>query len=347
MLPVGLGLPPIRAVVTAKESAMAEDSPSITLAEHEDNSEHSAYKIKSAVKDLGHKLNIFKEGGDSMDSVAAILPALMNGGNQNSGTGLGAGVLGGLLGGALLGGNGLGGRAAAAAAIGEGCVTPTQLTAALSGVTDALQNTTVMQTLGDIKASVPLAEGQVQLALAGAQADINNNISTGLQVAIAGQATINKNISDAIAASLASQNNLNQNISAQGTLNLIATKDSQFATQVAVSNSTKEILAALNDQNMANLQRQLTVAETQLAESRSVAREHVNTLTITNTNTNTATAIQAQNQMQAQSQAIIQLAALVQNLSGDIQTVKQGQVIFNSGSMRDSGSQSAANTKVG
>lgn len=323
--------------------------PNLTLSDHDNRSALRADEIKSEIKEVAsavsEKLNIFKKDGGDMD---AIIPALLAGGNQSGvGAGLGAGVLGGVLGGALLGGNGLVGNRGAALVGGEGCVTPSNLTAALSGVTDTLQNSTILQTLGDIKASVPLAEGQVQLALAGAQANINANISTGLQVAIAGQATINKNISDAIAASLASQNNINQNVSAQGTLNLMATKDSQFATQVAISNSTKEILAALNDQNMSNLQRQLTVAETQLAESRSVAREHVNTLTITNTNTNTALAVQSQQQAQAQAQAIIQLAGLVQNLSGDIQAVRQSQSNINFGTQSGtSQGQAATNNKV-
>ena len=57
---------------------------------------------------------------------------------------------------------------------------------------DAGQNTAIMGVLTGIAAAVPLAEGQVQLALAGSTASIVN-----------GQALINKNISDAIAASLA------------------------------------------------------------------------------------------------------------------------------------------------
>jgi hypothetical protein len=275
------------------------------------------------------------------------------------GAGLGGGLLGGILGGALLGNRGLlgGNGAEVARAAGEGFVTPTQLTAGLAGVTDALQSTTVLQSLGDIKASIPLAEGQVQLALAGSQAAITGQLNTNLLATLTGQSTINKNVSDAIATSLASQNNLNTNIlssaaatresvAAYGVANLTATKDAQFATQVAISSSTKEILAVLNDQNTANLQRQLTVAEAALAEQRSTGRIRETEINITNTNTATAQQMQAQNQSQQQTQAIIQLNALVSNLANDIQVVRQGQTIFNSGTMAASGTQTAANTRV-
>ena len=53
-----------------------------------------------------------------------------------------------------------------------------------------------------------------------------------------------------------------------------------------------------------------------------------------------------QAQQQQQLQAIVQLNALVGNLANDIQVVRQGQTIFNSGTMAASGTQAAANTKV-
>jgi len=346
MLPGELDLSPpwVSGTLKMESNTMAEHQPSITLAEHEEMSEHRAHKIKRAVKDLGHKINIFKEGSDGMDSVAAILPAIMAAQKDGSGSAVGAGALG-FVAGAVLGGRGglLGGAGAVADG---GCVTPTQLTTALSGVTDTLQNSALLTAIGNTTSAVQLAESQTQLALAGAMSELTSVNTTNQAANAAGQAAINKNISEAIASALTGQNNINQNVSAQATLNLIATKEAQFANQLAVSNSTKEILAALNDQNMANLQRQLTVAESALAESRSASREHVNTLTITNTNTNTATAIAAQQQSQAQLQAILQLAAQVQNCHAEVQSVRQGQVTFNSGTMTGAGNQTAANTKV-
>lgn len=272
-----------------------------------------------------------------------LLP--VGGGSDGLGAGLGGGLLGGILGGALLGNRGLLGGAGVAA-VGDSCVNNATFTAGITGVTDAIQNTTVMQALGDIKAAVPLAEAQVQLALAGSTGEIRTHLGQVENGIVAGQAITNKAISDAIAASLASQNNINLNVMTMGQANLVATKDSQYATAVAIASSTKEILAALNDQNTANLQRQLTVAESALLENRLVGRTRESEINITNTNTATAQQIQTQTQQQQQLQAIIQLNALVGNLANDIQVVRQGQTIFNSGTMAASGTQAAANTKV-
>jgi len=324
--------------------------PNLTLSDHENRSAERAEEVKSEIKHVGHKiekLNIFKkkEGG-SMD---AIIPALLAGGNQGGGmgTGLGAGLLGGVLGGALLGGNGLGVNRAAAVAGAEGFVTPANLTAALAGVTDTLQNTTVIQTLGDIKASVPLAEGQVQLALAGVQSDLTTQANINQSAVVAGQAILNKNISDSIATALAGQSSIKESIAAYGVANLTATKDAQYAIVTAVNADGEKTRALITSNEISNLQRQLTVSESRALEDRLTARNREIEINVASTNTNTANAIQAQNQSQAQSQAIIQLGALVSNLAGDIQAVRQSQVTFNSGTMVGAGNQTAANTKVG
>lgn len=266
------------------------------------------------------------------------------GGGGGLGAGLGGGLLGGILGGALLGGNGLGNRNN----IGEGVVTPAMLTAGLAGVTDALQNTTVMQTLGAIQGSIPLAEGQVQLAIAGAVGEIRSHLGSVENGLVAGQSMINKNISDGTAATLALGNNINMNIMTMGQANLVATKDAQYANAVAVAASTKEILAALNDQNTANLQRQLAVAESELLETRIGGRQRESEINITNTNTATAQQFQSQAQAQAQNQAIIQLSGLVANLSGDIQAVRATTSNVNFGTQAGVGqTTNATNNKVG
>lgn len=263
--------------------------------------------------------------------------------------GLGGGMMGGLLAGALFGG-GLGNRNnwdnRGALPGTEGCVTPSQLTAALAGVQDTQMNTAVLQTLGAIQGAIPVAEGQVQLALAGAVGEVRSHLGQVENGLVAGQSITNKAISDAIAASLASQNNINMNVMSMGQANLVATKDSQYATAVAVANSTKEILAALNDQNVQNLQRQLTVAETALAEQRADGRLRQSEINITNTNTATAQQFQVQQQQQQQFQILANLSANLANLANDVQVVRQGQTIFNSGTMAASGTQAAANTKV-
>lgn len=288
------------------------DGEDITLPEHEAKSEHRAHK-------LGEKIHELKEEIMSTDNTAAILAAMGNRGVDGAGMGLGAGLggglLGGILGGALLGNRGLLGTGAAVAAeVGAGVVTPAMLTSGLASVIDSNQNTTLLQSVGDVKAAVPLAEAQVQLAIAGSTATLTS-----------GQAMINKNISEAIAASLASQNNINVNVLNQGSqtrelvnaigqANLTATKDAQFATQVAVSNSTKEILAALNDQNTANLQRQLTVAEASLLENRLVGRQREVEVNVTQTVAQNQAQAQAQQQQQQQAIILAQLCSAIQGL---------------------------------
>lgn len=260
------------------------------------------------------------------------------------GAGLGGGLLGGILGGALLGGNGLGNRNN----IGEGVVTPAMLTAGLAGVTDALQNTTVMQTLGDIKAAVPLAEAQVQLALAGSQAQITSEITSSNIANLNGQALINKNVSDAIASSLASQTSIKESVAAYGVANLNATKDAQFALATIVKDDGEKTRALITSNTISELQRQLTVAQTVALEDRLTNRARETEINITNTNTATAQQFQAQAQAQAQNQAIIQLSGLVANLSGDIQAVRATTSNVNFGTQAGVGqTTNATNNKVG
>lgn len=239
----------------------------------------------------------------------------------------------------------------------EGIVTPSQFQSGINSVNTATENLAIMQGIADIKAAVPLAEGQVQLALAGAVAQLNGAISATTNAVLASEATVNKNISDAVAAVLASQNNINVNVlqsannvkeavTTFGVANLQATKDSQYATALAIAGSTKEILEALNAQNVANLQRQLTVAESALADRTALSRSRDIEVNVTQQVTQTQNQLQAQNQQQQQFQLLAQLTANMHNLANDIQSVKQGSVIFNSGRMAESGNQSAANTRV-
>lgn len=176
----------------------------------------------------------------------------------------GGGIAEGLLLGALIGNRGLFGNQGNG---GGGCATTDQLQTATGSIIDSGQNNQVMGMLNAISTSVPLTASQTQLAVCNTASEIRSHLGQVENTLTTGQTAINKNVSDAIAASLASQNNINVNVLQQGAAtrevvnlmgqaNLTATKDSQFATQVAISNSTKEIIAALNDQNTANLQRQ-------------------------------------------------------------------------------------------
>lgn len=259
--------------------------------------------------------------------------------------GFGMGGDGGLLALALLGGGlGFGGRRDHDR---NDCASTDQLQTATGSIIDSAQNNVVLQGIGDIKAAVPLAEAQVQLAIAQSQAALSTQIGLTENIIVGGQAVINKGISDAIASSLAAHNLTNINVLAQGSATREAVNAMGVANLTATANSTKEILAAINTTNMANLQRELAVAESALLERNASLRARETEINITNTNTATAQQVQAQSMQQQQFQILAQLAAGVNNLANDVQQVRQGQVTFNSGTMVGSGTQSAANTKVG
>lgn len=306
--------------------------------------------------------------------MGGLLP-LMMGGNWGGGStagavggGWGAGVLGGVLGGALLGNNGglLGNRNGTA--VGEGFVTPTQFQAGLNSVTAANDTTALMQGIGDLKTgvagiptSVALAEGQTQIALQNAQADLNRNIdNTGDQITAqisAAQlnnannfAQTSRQLGEIIAASLASQNQINLNVSnqgaatretvnANGTANLLATERAATATALAVANSTKEIIAALNAQDMANLQRQLTVAETTLAEQRATQRSRDVEVNVTQSVTQNQNQLQMQQQQQQQAIYLNNIATVLAGLQNAVAT-NNSMIIGNTGAVT-SGAQTA------
>lgn len=310
--------------------------------------------------------NIFTTAPNS-GMEGALLAALAGGGgyNHNSGNmgaamggGLGAGLLGGILGGALLGGNGGGlfGNRGGNNGVGvEGLVTPTQLTAALNGVTETSNTTTILQTLGDIKASVPLAEAQVQLALAGNAAAISSQLGAVENTITGNQTAIQKSISDAIASSLASQNSINVNVltqgsatreavTAMGVANLNATKDSQYALAVALRDDGDKTRALLINQNEANLQRMLSVAESNNAELRSHQRSRDVEVNVTQTVNQNQMQLQAQAQQQQQQILLNNLLMAVGGLQNA--TAANTQIIAGVGGNARGGAQTATPTNV-
>lgn len=211
--------------------------------------------------------------------MGGLLP-LMMGGNWGGGStagavggGLGAGVLGGVLGGALLGNNSglLGNRNGAVA--GEGVVTPTQFQAGLNSVTAANDTTAIMQGLGDLKTgvagiptAVALAEGQTQIALQSAQADLNRNIdNTGDQiVAQVASAQLNnannfaggsRQLAEVLASSVANQNGIRSDVNAgfasvnAGIANLATAQlQNTYALNTAIRDGADRAVAAAADQ---------------------------------------------------------------------------------------------------
>jgi hypothetical protein len=284
--------------------------------------------------------HIYKER-NKMDTSSLNLFATPNAGMGGAiGGGLGAGVLGGILGGTLLGGNGLLGNRNG---VGDGFVTPTQLQTGLDGVTNTLQNTTMMQTLGDIKGAIPLAEGQIQLALAGAQNDINAQINNATTNILNNQTQVARDIATTTAQIIASENatqDVVQNGFALANLAIanLGTQGLQnsWAITQAINNDgdkTRQLIIAQND---AMLNRQLAVAESALLEQRAINRGTVSEINVTQNVNQNQSQLQQQQQMQTLTSAVSALLAQNQHIS---------QGIVNLGTMTGN-TQTAANTRV-
>lgn len=243
--------------------------------------------------------------------------------------GAGAGILGGILGGALLNRGGLFGNEGR---VGEGCVTPSQLTAALAGVQDTQMNTAVLQGLGDIKAAVPLAEAQVQLALSQSQGQLSNQIGQQSLAVAQGFASQAQNISQAQAAIIAVGESVKDAVNANGAANLIATKDASSANLAAVANSTNLILTALKDQEITNLNRQLTVSELRNTEDRAEARARATEVNVTQTVNQVQAQAQAQQQSQQQILLLNQLCAHFATLQNAVAT-NSNLIVGNTGAV--------------
>lgn len=277
------------------------------------------------------------------------MPAMVaTGGGYGDNFGMGGGLIGGLLLGSLLRNGGLNG------VNDGGCVTPSNLSAQLANVTDTQMNTTVLQSLGDIKASVPLAEGQVQLALAGAQADINANVfnasqsinanvATGLQTAIQGQSGINKNISDSVASALAAAAANKEATLAVGTATGSAILNSKFELANLINADGEKTRALITSFENANTQRLLGERQDQinelLAEGRRRDDRHGIEITMNNTQN------QNQLQFQQQAQALANISNGVVAALQNIQATNQQLIIGNTG-VASGGNQSSNPTNV-
>ena len=271
-------------------------------------------------------------------------------GNQAGGAmgaGLGAGLVGGLLGTALFGRNGLNG-------INGGEVVGAPAT--LQGVESVVNNSAIMQSLGDIKAAIPLAEGQVQLALAGAQMDINNRTTASTGSVIGAISSFESNIM----ANLNMQTQMNQKgfadnaatTVAQGTANLLATKDaatqalqSSWLLNQAISADGDKTRALIQSIDKTNDSRTITALANEISELRNEGRLRGVEGNITISNTNTANAVAQQQQAQQQQQQLAVLGAQLNALWSQNQHIQQGVLNIGSGTVSGN-SQTAANTRV-
>ena len=267
------------------------------------------------------------------------------GGNMGGalGGGLGAGLVGGLLGTMLFRNGGLNGVDGGAPA-------------SLQGVESVVNNSAIMQSLGDIKASIPLAEGQVQLALAGAQMDINNRTSAGTGSVIGAISSFESNIMASLnMATQMQQKGFSDNAAATaavGQTNLIATKDA--ATQalqsswllnqaiVADGDKTRALIQSIDKTNDS---RALVALANEVTELRHEGRLRGVEGNITISNTNTANAVAQQQQAQQQQQQLAVLGANIAALYQQNQHIQQGVLNIGSGTVSGN-SQTAANTRV-
>jgi hypothetical protein len=313
------------------------DIQAIDLPTHELASQERARQLMAKLDELkGNTMDTITSTGAPPVNVFAsnpnngmngMWPMLMGSGwgggaGAGAGAGLGAGLVGGLLGGALFGGNGFGNNH-----INNGnFITQSDLQSALNGQTMGQNTNMILQNLASISAAIPENEGKVQLAIAGATSDINGNISMSLQTAINGQAGINKNISEAIAQSLASQGHIQETVLTSasainlGIANLGATvQQGVFATTSAARDQGDRIIAALNAQNEANLQRQLTVSELSGLENRLTSRNRDVEVTVSQAVTQNQNQLQAQQQQQQQQQQILFTLAQILPVLGNLQ----------------------------
>lgn len=289
-----------------------------------------------------HKHKHKMEEVEGVPTMAQGLDVQEIGGGGFGGGGIGGGLLGGILAGALFGRDGF--RRGDG---GEGCVTPSQLSAALAGVQDTQMNTAVLQQLGAIQAAVPLAESQVQLALAQSQGQISNQLGTQSLAIAQGFGAQAQNISQAQAAIIAVGESVKDAVNANGSANLIATKDASAANLAAIASSTNQILTALKDQEITNLNRQLTVAELRNSEDRAEARARTTEVNVTQSVVQNQQQLQAQQQQQAQIQLLASLVPAINNLANDIQAVRQTQSTVNFGTMTgNSQAAQATNNRV-
>lgn len=285
------------------------------LREHEQHEMRAIEEIKELIK---HK----EEGSVIMETPSIENVFKPGNGNGMDGMGLGGGALGlvALL--SLLNRNGLGngnwndGNGAGAGAVNQ--ITLGQ----------------IQGTLGDIKASVPLAEAQVQLALAGQAQQLMAQMNNNAQSTLSASADTRRDIASANAANIAQFGALAQTVN-NGTYQVTS----------AVRDDGDKTRALITAQNEANLQRMLTVAENALLEQRAVNRSReveVNVTQSVNQNQN-----QLQTQAQQQQQFLITNNLLNQLLSQAqiAQATNQSLIIGNSGDVRG-GPQTANPTNV-
>lgn len=239
------------------------------------------------------------------------MPSFINTGSDG-GLG-GGGLLGTLLAVSLLGRGGLGG-------IGGNNWGSDGVVGGSAAVLNATTLDTIQQTLGDIKASVPLAEGQVQLALSNAMASLTNQINQGTGAVLAGQGS----------AALSAAVYANQAARDIAAVETEVARESN-AIQMVVKEDGERTRSLITNNLIADLNSKLVIAANEAAElrdqaSRTADTHGINISMINNQNQN-------QMQFQAQSQAMNQLVSCLNGMQQSIHATNQA-INIGSGSQR-------------
>lgn len=305
--------------------------------------------------------NIFKpghggggEGGMGGLGTAAVIAAM---GNRNeTGTaglssmipllagrhhdGFGAGI--GAFAGAALGSFFTGGRRGPFGDGGDG-ISPGQ----------AAFDQTILTGINALTAAVPTTALETQAAITSAV----GSLALGTQQGFANTKDSVQNVGAALGIAIASTKDTVQNLGLIQQASFATTNQNILTTGCSIErqiqNDGDKTRALLVARFTAEDQTRIASQAAEIIELREEGRRRAghDELRLTISNNNTAVAAQQQGQVQAQQQqqqqAIIDLGRAVGMLVGDIQAVRQGQVIFNSGTMAASGTQAAANTKVG
>ena len=269
-------------------------------------------------------------------NVQPSYPALVAG--NNDGLGMGGG---GLLALALLAGRGgFGFGNEVGRNVDGGLVTQSSLSAQLAGVTDSIQNTSVMQTLGAIQGSIPLAEGQTQLAISNAQSDITSqnqaqtlNLSSQLfngQLSNLAGFSNTKDAVDSLSTQVAvGQGVTNTNIERLG-----------WQISKSISDDGERTRSLITNNRIAELEQQLTVAQLNERE------ERANNARISDRNSVEISMINNQNQNQLQFQQQAQaLNTISSGIISALQNIQATNQAINIGGLQ-SASPTNSNTNV-
>lgn len=201
-----------------------------------------------------------------------------------------------------------------------------------------------MQTeLSDIKASVPYNEGQVQLALAQAVAQLTLQANNNTQ-AISNQANTNTQMLQQSFATAALQSATNQDLIARDIASVDTNVDRQStAIQIAIKDDGEKTRALITSNTIADLQRQLGVAQLTALEERGNHRSERDRISIE------TTVNQNQNQLQMQQQQQTNILAQMLGILGEntqiARATNQQLIIGNNGAVA-AGPQNANPTNV-